>query len=792
MVSDMTQAPSSQRFTRAHIVEIGRTQGGWGFLALAAQALRIAPQDDEVRLLAARSLVGLGLVGTARVVLDRVASPEHRDERDRVRAGLEPWQALDLGALIEQARTNLRVIDGLDVEQAIEAWVAQGAAYHRATDGNVVRVPRGADDLSKFEWVGDFVRAAGEFCRTHLGNAAREPMAPITVEGISPPWLLLAIDRATPALKDGYQPLLQVVQSDVGELAEGLSLADVRGVLSRAVVFAGAEAGERWEAHVRSRFDCQATGAVVPASTLRRACAPALADRTARLSEEQRREGVRLQGVLVARDRTRDAAWWKACWNEPRPRRVLIPTCRYSTFIQHASEDLAEAFRARGWVARVLVEPDAHTRFSTLAYHRAELEFDPDLIVLINYPRASKAAAFVTQTPFVCWVQDAMPHLFDERIGRGHGPRDFVAGHVYPQFFRQFGYPADRALSTPVAVSTRKFHDAPADDTMRERFACEVAYVSHHSETPQRMHERLCAEAGDPAVVRVLEVMRGLMAERYEAGMSGRAERVFKSVAGDAWARVHGQSPTPRVASQLTDQYLVPMLERMLRHEALDWARRICERRGWRLRLFGRGWERHPTLAPFAAGELGHGEELRACYQGAGVHLHASMTTLVHQRVMECALSGGLPVCRAVLPVFGSSRQKVLCGLVRQVEPDERRRDGGLVYRASGHAALSALKTRVGTLGLHLPDELVVHPHTAESMRRFPVAFDVWTPEDLFGPDVATLFANEAGLERLIERAVGKSTWRREQSNRMAERVRAGLTHDAVVERLEAMVLGSL
>lgn len=788
----MTQAPPSQRFTRARIVEVGRTQGGWMFLALAAQALRVAPQDDEVRLLACRSLAGLGLGGLGRAVLERVEAPDLRDVRDRLSAGMEPTPALDMDRLIAQARANLSVIEGLDVEAAIEAWVAQGAMYHRASDGNVLRLPRGADDLPKFEWVGDLVRSAGEFCRAHLGNAWREPVAPITIEGVSPPWLLLALDRATPTLKDGYQPLLQVVQSDVGELAEGFALADARGVLSRSRVFAGPDAGERWEEHVRSRLDCQATGPVVPAGTLREPVRPALTERMARLGEEQRRESVSLEGALVSRDRARDAGWWKARWRQAGAKRVLIPTCRFSTFIRHASEDLAQAFQERGWEARVLIEPDAQSRLSAVAYFRAQMEFDPDLIVLINFPRASRAESFPAQTPFVCWVQDSMPHLFDERVGRGHGARDFVVGHVYPQLFREFGYPAERALSMPVPVSARKFHDAPAAASLRERFACEVAYVSHHSETPEQMHLRMCGEAGDPRVVRVLEVMRGLIEERYQAGMSGREERAFKSIAGDAWVRVHGQSPTPRVASQLTDQYLVPMLERVLRHETLEWARRVCERRGWRLRLFGRGWERHPTLAPFADGELGHGEELRASYQAAGVHLHASMTTLVHQRVMECALSGGLPLCRAVSPVFGSSRQKALGRLAPEVGPDERRRDGGLVYRTQEHPALAELKARVGAIGLHLSDELVVHPRTAESMRRFPVAFDVWTPEDLFGSDVPTLFADESELERLIERALVEPGWKHRQSSLIAQRVRADLTHDVLVERLEALVLRSL
>lgn len=784
----MTQAPSAQRISRARIVELGRTQPGWRFLSLAAQALRVAPHDDEVRLLAGRSLAALGLGGPARMVLTRVEAAEATRERDRLLATLETSGAIDLDARIAQARANLALVKGLASEDAIERWLGEGTDYFRAVDGNVLRVPRGADDLPEVQWLGDLIGAAREFCRAHLGNAAREPMGPITIEGVSPPWLMLAIDRATPMLGDGYQPLLQIVQRDPAELAEGFALVDARSVLARAKVFTGDDAGERLERHLLDRFDLQAVGPVIPASTLRTPVQPPPSALMQRLASEQQAEASRLVGALVARDRQRDATWWRARYAEPGAKRVLIPTCRFSTFIRHASEDLAAAFREQGWEAKVLIEPNAHSRFSTLAYHRAEQEFDPDLIVLINYPRPSRSSAFVTQTPFVCWVQDAMPHLFDERVGRGHGPRDFVIGHVYPQLFRQFGYPSDRALSAPVVVHPRKFHDRPVDGALRERLACDVAYVSHHSETPEQMHQRLCREAGDPVVVRVIERMRQLIAERYDDGLSGRVERAFKEIAPDAWRDVHGQTPAGRALDQLRDQYLVPMLERMLRHEMLEWTARICERRGWQLRIFGRGWERHDRFARFAGGELAHGEELRASYQLAGVHLHASMTTLTHQRVMECALSGGLPLCRSVWPVFGASRRRVMIDLLKGDQPDRVEADGTLVYRVDAHQPLVRLSRVHERAGLELGAEMPLHPRTAEQIRQCPVAFEVTTPEDLLGEPVDAVFRTPEDLERRIERAVVDADWRREQSGAIAERVREGLTHDALVRRLVELV----
>lgn len=63
------------------------------------------------------------------------------------------------------------------------------------------------------------------------------------------------------------------------------------------------------------------------------------------------------------------------------------------------------------------------------------------------------------------------------------------------------------------------------------------------------------------------------------------------------------------------------------------------------LALFGSGWDKHPTLASHARGLVENGEELKACYQGATVHLHANEDTHHHQRVYECLASGGNIAC---------------------------------------------------------------------------------------------------------------------------------------------------
>ena len=39
-----------------------------------------------------------------------------------------------------------------------------------------------------------------------------------------------------------------------------------------------------------------------------------------------------------------------------------------------------------------------------------------------------------------------------------------------------------------MVASEHKFHAAPITSAQRERFACDLAFVSHHSQTPEAMH----------------------------------------------------------------------------------------------------------------------------------------------------------------------------------------------------------------------------------------------------------------------------------------------------------------
>ena len=71
-----------------------------------------------------------------------------------------------------------------------------------------------------------------------------------------------------------------------------------------------------------------------------------------------------------------------------RPPRVLLVTSRFTTVLQHATRDAAEAFEHLGWETRLLIEPSAYQRLTTWCVEQVLSEFRPDLVFVIDHLRS--------------------------------------------------------------------------------------------------------------------------------------------------------------------------------------------------------------------------------------------------------------------------------------------------------------------------------------------------------------------------------------------------------------------
>lgn len=797
-------AQAARTISRDDLLRLGQSGRPWRFLPLGAQALRIAPDDAGIRLLMASNFARLGLRSAAIEQIEALPAAAAADPAvGQLRSALDSIaeDILDPAERIETAWLNVQALRRRDVDltDAFSEWRGgvNRTRFMRASDGSIVRrrTDRPIDDAGAWDALLGDGPAVRKMTLPHTpGARIIDPSAPAPylIEGVDPPSLLRRIFDETPPGPDGYQPIITVVQADCREALEGLSLMDLGDIIEAPRVrFAiGAGAAESLRLGLEDRMSTQINGALLRSPLLRTPLAPSV--------ESICEDAIAAQGQLTRDLRRqvdeayagRNAAWWATRFarREEEPLRVLIPTSRYTTFVRHSAEDLAGALRRLGCETRLVMEPDHHSRLTAPAHLHAFADWEPDMVVLINYTRAQLSNVCPANVPFVCWVQDAMAHLFDEAGGAAQGDLDFLAGSLFPALFEEFSYPRKRALTMPVVASDTKFF--PHESAGRD---CEICYVSHQSAPISEFAAQLT------------QILSGVdrpefIVDSLVDGLSAATDRfrvespffVARSLAIDTLRAYLGEDPEPRLLTFVLNQVAIPLADRVMRHESLEWAASIAHRRGWRLHIHGEGWDRHPTLAKFARSPIEHGDALREKYASAAVHLHVSANTGVHQRIIECALAGGLPLCRLHGGDFDNEARAARIAARRRgpiAAQNLRNHLGGLTI--ADHPELMMLQRLRSCFGGPARAFEWIGPNLVadEKERRIPAERRLLR---LLGDPVETMFTCETDLEVLIERAVERPAWRNATSRMIARRAKDTLTHDVFGRRILDLVSDSL
>lgn len=800
--------------TLRRLIAMGSEDAPWAFVPIARQALAQSGYDPELWFLLAANLADLGLGTLASEELDALSErrpsvaqmPATRDLRAKIES--MPDDRIDPSEIVANAEQAVDALKGrgIDLTDAFSEWKAglRKTGWFRSSDGNVVR-KSGDELLLLFDHQGE----AKQLGETHIAQASSSD-APLTIEGIDPPWVFMEVCERTLRLASGYQPGIRLIQTEFNEFFDGCALADISALLSeeRVELFLGEESALKLKEALARDTGTPIAGPYMPLRTLCKPMSPSAADVFRMALTDQDQEHQRLLKSNHLRDAARDEGWWRAriaaaIEGDADPLRVLIPVSRFTTVLGSMCEDLAESLRAEGCEVRVLTEPGPNKKLSVLAYSRAIDCFDPDIILAPNHTRRDLERVITGNesplpehrvlpagVPFVVWIQDAMPHLLTLEAGASIAPLDVVIGHVSSEMINDLGYPKEALESAQLVASERRFSIKNVDQDDRDELACDAAMMTHHSETPEAMRDRLLSEIGSsPVARRAAEAMLPGIDEIVSSvneppGITARARTLVD--AQDAFDR-----PTKEL---LLQNFVLRLVDQSLRHQAATWAGEICEARGYSFKLIGKGWNDHPTLSRFAGGELSHDSSLASAYACAGVTLHVSAFSAIHQRIFECALAGGCPVIRFTHDTSLSAMNSLMARIRRDLEPDATLWTDELGMYMLYDPIRSLDTARFTNTHMRMGGELIEGRLGLRDFETGPEALTLAPvqpeadPSWVLGDLCEMSFDSKDDLARIIETAKTYPNWRISAGNGIAERTRAHFTHEALAARLLAKI----
>ena len=630
------------------------------FLPRAESHLRQCPDDEQVRVLAVREYLKLGLVGPARTLLETNSVADHselgaiRRNLRSVATGATPWTSQskifsdNLATLQNRpgntptaALTNQLRTDWQQRSRDFELYVDSGRVTH-------VRMRAG----HSWGWI--------PFFGDHRALAAAHPLpdgissqfpGPFLFEGLDLGYFFQRVYQSTLRTFLNFSCALFVVEPDPTLLALVLNLHDWREILAdeRVQWFVGPDATRRlsqaWQTNVNLPTPTQAYSL----NNFRPTCSPSAVD-VAQAETNRRDDALERSCAELNRDYSnRDIRHWyarltAALTANGQPLSIVTAVSVHTTFLQYSMEDTRKALEALGHRLTVLKETRPFEVIHPLAYHDAIRKHNADLFFSIDHLRPEFGALLPANLPLLTWDQDGLPQVVTRQNIAGIAAHDFVVGSTKPRFVAE-GCRPDQYLQSYIPTCPDRFAGPELTADERDRFTCDVSYVSHASQTPREFHEEEAARPEYANLRPLLDALYELLPD-YLAIYRVVRGALPAAILAEAQQRSGITLADDALRARLAGWYLWRLGDRMFRHEALEWVADWARSTRRALRIYGNGWDRHPTLAPFAGGPIANGRDLLCLHRASRINLQLMPAGFIHQRALDGLAAGGFFLTR--------------------------------------------------------------------------------------------------------------------------------------------------
>jgi hypothetical protein len=459
-----------------------------------------------------------------------------------------------------------------------------------------------------------------------------------------------------------------------------------------------------------------------------------------------------------------------------RPLRILGITSRFTTFLQYSMRDWLAAFGSLGHETRLLIEPTDHEMLTSLDFADTCRAFRPDLILMIDHCRG-EYTGLPENVPFVMWIQDRLPSIFRTEAGQMQKSLDFVIGYGFEECTTRWGYPPNRFMPAMVGVNDARFTDDPVRPDELDRFRCDVSFVSHASITAEQIVREEADRAGAEPARRLLDDILGRLRAIYDAGGCITEPAHIRALVESAMLDRHVRCDI----GPLLDLVIQRINNALLRHQSIRWVVEL----GVDLKLYGKGWEKHPEFSRFACGVADHQSQLASVYRATAVNMQVTPFGSAHQRLFEGLAAGGFFLIRGVA---GDAADMVLREIWNWCQ--SRRIDSATELFEQADAEAMRLFDQVKSLrGRHPAEDATIF----FAGLREAAAGEFTRSAGVLWPEFSQVaFWDRAQLQQKVKHFLAQPTERRQITTAMRRRVVECHTYSAISRRMLSFIASRL
>jgi spore maturation protein CgeB len=332
--------------------------------------------------------------------------------------------------------------------------------------------------------------------------------------------------------------------------------------------------------------------------------------------------------------------------------RILVVTCRWTTFLQHCANDFRMAFEKTGCETQLLIEENDIQNASVPLHWREFEQFKPDVVFSVSHARPSTPYA-PPQLPYIGYIQDRVGPIFKlPDLAEHIQPHDLFACQAgYLQsYLNQKNIPTPQTFVLPVPADENVCYPLENDHPQADKFTADISFVKHGHPHPDEVYQNFLKQYLAPmANQKLAEKLKMIFDQLYQAcpntGPKHPAEKDMLEF----------------VMSCITDAADDTFRQQMW-HLVILFNITVCTA-AWRaqflealaasdlqVRLYGKNWEQYPALKNLSYGPAAHKDELNCVYNFSRINLNINNVNTMHQRLVECALAGGFIMAANIPP----------------------------------------------------------------------------------------------------------------------------------------------